>query len=786
MAVELTKEQQEAINNYGDEIRELKDFQEAVRTRPGMYIGPIGNPGLLNCCREIYQNAIDQIVDQSGPGNWFSFTYDERTLEVTCEDNGRGLPFDNILKLFTKAHVGKNFDRKLGEYPAGMNGVGAKVVNALSTVMIVESYRYDGTAAKLEFHKGYPTTKAPVSIPNKKKKQGTKIYFVPDPEIMGEMTLSWKSIYRLLKITMSMTPIGSKLDFYAIDINGKVHEENIVNVDGILTDLIEKVNNPIIKPITIFADDGNHKLNLAFCFDSGSSADGPQPIEQVTSFSNFCPTVQGTHVDGVLEGIRRWFTQYMNNIYLANQKGKVKVIFADINNGLNVMIDAAHLDPLFTGQAKEILSNKDMIQFCKETVMKGLDDWAKANPQDLQKISKFFKDIAELRMKNEGARAKIVTKYHSNVLSGLPEKYMKPKGKKDIELIIVEGESAKGSALVGRDSERQGIFPVRGKTINPFSNSKESVYNNEEFQAISKIILGGPYKRNFDISEVKVSKVIFLADADIDGSHISALLLRLFLLYFPQLIQAGMVYKAIPPLYSVREGKKNKYFTEQIDIIRYIQKKFLEKYELTDGKKSLSSKEVTILLMKNTDYVYYLESVSNTYAVHPELLEMILNNYISNKDKINYEKLSKEVKSKYRFMNVEKVKGTVVARGTIDKVNNIIISDKLIRDCRFILNIIRNNDKLFYNINGEKSSLYKIMKLYESVSPSNVQRYKGLGEMDSDELKVSTLYPGLDRTLVRYTLNDIKEEIEAVREYESNPKKILELVDNVTREELID
>ena len=170
MAKELTESQKAAINNYGDQIKQLEDFQTAIRTRPGMYIGPIGTRGLLNCCREIYQNAIDQIVDKDGPGNWFSFFYDERTLEVICEDNGRGLPFDNLIKILTEAHVSKNFERKLGEYPAGMNGVGAKVVNALSSTMIVESYKYDGTAVKVEFHKGYPTTKKPVPIPNKSKK----------------------------------------------------------------------------------------------------------------------------------------------------------------------------------------------------------------------------------------------------------------------------------------------------------------------------------------------------------------------------------------------------------------------------------------------------------------------------------------------------------------------------------------------------------------------------------------------------------------------------------------
>ena len=517
MAKELTESQKAAINNYGDQIKQLEDFQTAIRTRPGMYIGPIGTRGLLNCCREIYQNAIDQIVDKDGPGNWFSFFYDERTLEVICEDNGRGLPFDNLIKILTEAHVSKNFERKLGEYPAGMNGVGAKVVNALSSTMIVESYKYDGTAVKVEFHKGYPTTKKPVPIPNKSKKQGTKIYFTPDPEVMGNMNLSWKEIYRLIKITMGMVPLGTTMDFTAIDMNGKKIIERIVNTDGIITDLILKVKRPIIKPIVIFDDDGYHKLNLAFCYDTGGNdKDGPELVQDVTSFCNFCPTTEGTHIDGVLEGIRRWFTQYMNNIYLANQKGKVKVAYADINCGLNVMIDAAHLDPIFTGQAKEILSNEDMTGYCKDVVIKGLNEWSKANPQDLQKICKYFKDMAELRMKNEGARAKIVTKYHSNVLSGLPDKYKKPKGKKDIELILVEGNSAMGPVMEGRNSDIQGVFPLRGKIINAFTNTKEKVLANEEVQAINKIILGTEYRRNVDPKDCKVSKIIIMADADVD------------------------------------------------------------------------------------------------------------------------------------------------------------------------------------------------------------------------------------------------------------------------------
>ena len=245
-----------------------------------------------------------------------------------------------------------------------------------------------------------------------------------------------------------------------------------------------------------------------------------------------------------------------------------------------------------------------------------------------------------------------------------------------------------------------------------------------------------------------------------------------------------MVYKAIPPLYSIKEGKKNRYFTEQRDIVKFIQNKFSEKYTMSVGKEPLANRAITDFLIDNADYIYFLERVSNTYAVNPYLLEMILNNYVSNKNKINFAKLSKDVKAQYRFMNVEKANNNIIVKGTIDKVNTLIISDKFINDCIYILNIIRKNERLYYNINGETKSIYEIMKLYESVTPASIQRYKGLGEMDTNELAESTLYPGSNRTLVRYTLEDVKETIEAVREYESNPKKILGLIGNVTRDDL--
>lgn len=516
---ELTEEQKKLIDNYGENIKTLKDFMTAVQTRVGMYIGARGTRGYRTMIREILDNAVDTIIDPNSPGNWFSVTYNQNTREVTVIDNGRGLPHDEIIRILTTQHTSKNFNPIPYNYPSGLNGVGAKIVNALSKVFIVESYKYDGTAVRVEFSRGYPKTNKPIPIENKEKKQGTMVYFIPNEEIMGDMDLHWESLYTLIKQKISLGPIGMPCDFTAIDSQGNVHKERIVNKDGIITDIISKVKFPLIKPIRCFNDDGYHKLEIAFCFDSDENNLDFDENLNITAFSNMCPTSKGTHIKGSLNGICKWFCKYMNSIYLLNQKSKDKLVIIpnDIKNGLYIMINAAHLTPDFTGQAKEELSNEDMEAFCQDTVMMGLDEWSKNNPQDLAKMAKFIKDMGEIRIKQSKEKEKIVQKYStSSVLSGLPRKLKRCTGKKGVELYIVEGDSALGSVLKARDDTFQAILPIRGKIINAFNCNKQKFFSNEEVQAITKIILGTEYKKNFDVSECKVDKVIFLADGDVD------------------------------------------------------------------------------------------------------------------------------------------------------------------------------------------------------------------------------------------------------------------------------
>lgn len=780
----LNEEQKEAIDNYGNKIITLKDEVTAIRKMPGMYCAGKGNKGFLSLIREIYQNSLDQVIDPNSPATHISVYYNENTNEVVVSDNGMGFPFNDMVRMTTAQHTSKNYVKRKGEYSSGLHGAGLKVVNALSSVCSVESYKYDGTAKRIDLEEGY-LKKGPYDIKNKAHLQGSTVSFVPSIDVLGDLTLEWTTVYHLIKDLLSLTPLGSEVDLKAIDSSGTTHTEHIVNKDGIITRLISNVKYPMNKPILISEDCGEMKLDLAFMYDSGGE-NGPDPEVSITGFCNMCPTIAGDHIDGVLEGISKWFTAYMNNIYLSNQKAKqkTKVVKADIFSGLNVVISAACLEPIFVGQAKEQLQNPEMVDYCKDVVMRGLDQWSKANPQDLARLSKYFKDIADIRMKAEGAKAKIVTKYQQNSLTGLPAKYAKPT-ERDDELIIVEGDSAGGSAKVGRDVTCQGIFPIRGKIPSAYEKTPQDFWNNAETQGIARIILNKDYTRNFDANEdVKWKKIIFMADADVDGAHISTLLLRFFIRYMPQMIEAGKIYKALPPLYSFTNGKKIHYLTNQLDFVRYVQKVFIQNNVIEYSKnKPVSGKDLTVLFMTNEDYVYEIERLSSTYAVDPKLLELALFSYY-NKTAIG--PLKKQLKSEFRFMEVDKKDGNFLFKGTIKESNFLYMNERLIKDCERVLGIIKKNDHLYFIMNKKSCTLYDVMKAFDESTPTGIKRYKGLGEMDADQIAVSTLRPDADRTLIRYTLEDAKEEIAAIREYESDRSKLLNFIGTVKRTDLLD
>lgn len=765
---ELSQEMIENIQHYGEEIETLATFVEAVRQNPGYHLGSKGNKGLKNMAREIWQNSFDELDKPSSPCSWVKITFDERNYGFSCEDNGRGIPFGEILRIFTNPNTSSNYKKKPGEYSSGLHGVGAKVTNAMSHRFIIESYKFTGEGRRVEFTEGYPWEKGEVKIKNTEKKQGTYIYFEPSIDALGEISITWQDVYGWLANIVPLSKIGATAYFTAIDRQGKQHTGTLVNEDGIMTYLINDVESPLVAPIILSRDTGYMKMDIAFTWDAAESA-----TDHCIAFANKCPTIFGTHIKGFEEGVTSFFVNYMNKVYLASmKKNKVSVIKNDVKSGLKSIVTVSHLTPIFDGQSKEKLSNDDMFPFVKDTTIELLDSWAKNNPKDLATICKYLKDIADVRTSADKQRVRLSDKYSKSKLTGLPTKYVAPKGKKNIELFITEGDSAAGLIRNNRDNSTQGYFPIRGKLPNAFRTSKEKFLSNAEVAGIIQII-GGGYGRNFDISKVKWDKIIFCTDADPDGNHIKALLLRFFILYMPQMIEAGKVYAALPPLYGIKVGKKYVYLRDRMDYIKYIQKDFSKnnKVSTLDGK-VLSPRELSKILYINLDYDVTVRRIADNHAIDPVLLESIL---ILTYNKVSFAKLSSSIKKQFKFIeSISKKNNTIVIEGLVNsKYQTVFVNDTLIQESKEILDYIEKNESLAYRVNGEVRSIYELMVLFNKSAPTSIQRYKGLGEMDGKRLFDSTLDPQ-NRTLIQYTIDSVKEEIDTIRYYENDMSRLLQ------------
>ena len=767
--VELTPEMIQNIEQYGDQIITLDNFVKVVRQNPGYQLGSIGNKGVQNAAREVWQNSFDEMDKASSPCTWVKITFDERTCGFTTEDNGRGIPFGDMLRVFSDPNTSSNYVKKPGEYSSGLHGVGAKVTNAVSHVFVVESYRYNGEARRVEFYEGYATKKTEEKIPNKEKKNGTKIYFEPSVEALGEISITWRDVYKWLQTIAPLNNVGDTVYFTAIDKKGNVYEEKIVNQDGIFTYLIRDTESPLIAPVEFHKDNGTMKVDCAFTWDTSETS-----TDHIIAFACKCPTIFGTHITGFEDGLCTFFANYMNKIYLASQKkNKLTVTKNDIKCGLKAVVSAFHIKPIFDGQSKEKFTNIEMESFMKETINEMMDIWTRNNPKDLATICKYFKDVAEMRMSTDKQRIRLTDKYNKSKLTGLPSKYVAPKNRKGGEFFITEGDSAASLIKNHRLNDIQGYFPIRGKILNAFRTPRDKFLANPEVAGIIQII-GGGYGRNFDISKVKWDKIIFCTDADPDGNHIKALLLRFFILYMPQLIEAGKVYAALPPLYGIKLGKnKYIYLKDRMDYIKYIQKDFSKNNKVTTvDKKALSSRELSNILYKNIDYEEELTRVADNHAIDPLLLESIL---VLVYNKVSFAKFSNAIKKQFRFISkVQKQKDTIVIEGLVgSKYQTVFVNDLLISESKTVLDYIEQNTALAYRVNGEVKSIYELMHMFNKSAPSSIQRYKGLGEMDGQRLFDSTLDP-TKRTLIRYTMDDVKSEIETIRYYEDDMSRLLQ------------
>lgn len=789
-ATKLSKEMIDNIKHYSENIKTLDEFVDSVRKNPGQYISAIGDEGFMNCIREIFQNATDEMDRSYSPCNKVWVEYFENDFRTIVTDNGRGLPPEDIVRIYTKDHTSSNYDKKAGSgnYSSGTHGSGSKAVNAVSSLFKVTTYRL-GRAWQIEFSEGRPIKKyatgnkkvpyAPKEIPNKNNLQGTVVEFTPDFKILKSINIRAMDVYTMIKDLFPLYNINDQIEFTGHTIDGKIIHDDMINKDGIFTFLIRKTDKPLIAPIRFGIDNGTMKADVAITWtpDMNRSAD-------VETFANCTKvdTERSMPSRGFFKGLCDFFRNYMNKIFLANSRRKLEVTNGDCLTGLVGAISSAHIHPIFDSQAKNVCKNDDLFDFLRDLTKRSLQNWAKQKPEDLQKICGFLKDVATARTNADKEKVNISKKYKTDSLTKTPKGFIKAENKDHLELFIVEGLSAASPCQTSRDTRYQAIFPIRGKMPNAFSKSKQEMLKNEEVQAILGI-LGCGYGKDFDIKKCKYDKIIILSDGDYDGFHIRTLVLIFLLTYCRPLIEEGRVYAVLSPLYHInRKTKKWQYFIDKDDFLVYVRNQFCKNNTVAHAKnkKVFTHKELDKLIDDFGDYDLLMDTISSNLSIYPVLLEDILILQYNAK----YSKFSifkNKIESKYKYLKVEKRNGQVVVDGlAYNLAHTIVISQQFLDFCRPLYAPLEKSEKR-YLLNGSKVGLYELIRTYRQSEPSNIERAKGLGTLNDVEIGISTLSPE-NRKMLRYTAQDINKEIEEMRKVNDKKFTLIEGVDISTFE----
>ena len=750
----LTDEQKKQIENYSEQIKTIDDFMEAVRKTLGQYISYTGSKGWLNAGRELIQNMLDEINDPNSFADMGKVTFTEDNQSFTVEDNGRGIPFDDIERVYASPHTSKNYDKSKSNYSSGSHGVGAKVTNAVSSKFKVESHIL-GRCRTVVFKNGIPIN----SFYSDTNKQGTTVQCIPH-QCMDNPTLKCEDVLNLLLSIIPLYKVGTKVEFLGVKLDGSRIHDTIENQDGLLTYLIRKTTDPLIAPIIRESDTGEVKAQIAFTYDASNFGE-----PDITSFANYCPTMNGTHVDGFVNGLCNYFRNYMNNIYLkdtSNKKNPIRICNNDIKTGLKAVVHGLCLYPTFMGQAKEGISNKELRVFLEQMMTTWLEEWSKSNPSDFNKLCDYYKNIAKVRMNSEAAKEKIVEKYKKNRLTNYPDKFLPPNNLKsnELELIIVEGDSAFGAYKNSRYSETQAMFPIRGKLINAFSNSNKKVMENEEVQAILWLV-----------DNINWRRIIFATDADIDGYHIRTLLMKLFLKKRPNIVSEGRIYIAVPPLYGLPLGKnKFRYFKDRFEYVKYVEDSFIKKVDIrySDGR-PVNQIDLVDILYANEGYVEAMDKLS--YTTDPTFLEFVLRYH-------NTKNFESRLKKEYRFTEDIEISGdTTIIRSLVNqRVQTVFLNNRFFSMCSEVLPYIEKGYNRF-KVDGKPTGLYGLMKAFKDFSPV-VIRYKGLGEMNEDQLAESTLYPTNKRLLIQYNSQNLSDDIDQIRYLESHKQELLSVLNS--------
>lgn len=557
---------------YDAESITILEGLEAVRKRPGMYIGSVSTKGLNHLVYEIVDNAVDEHL--AGFCSQIEVTL-EKDGSATVTDNGRGVPVGMHAKgvsaariVYTTLHAGGKFDDSAYKTSGGLHGVGSSVVNALSTYMDVKISR-DGAIHHDRYERGIPVVELEdglLPVIGKTKKTGTCVNFLPDPTIFEKTRFKEEEIKSRLHETAYLNP---ELTIIFTD-KRKIQEERIEyhepdGIIGFIKDLNSK-KEVIHDPVYYKGEAEGIEVEVAFQYVN-------EFHENVLGFCNNIYNAEGgTHLTGFKTTFTTIMNQYAREIGVLKDKD-ANFTGADVRNGMTAIVSIKHPDPRFEGQTKTKLDNQDAAKATGKVTSDEIPRFFDRNLETLKKVLSCAEKAAKIRKTEEKAKTNLLTRQKYSFDSNGKLANCESRDASKCEIFIVEGDSAGGSAKTARDRMYQAILPIRGKILNVEKASIDKVLANAEIKTMINAFGCGfseGYGNDFDITKLRYDKIVIMADADVDGAHISTLLLTLFYRFMPDLITEGHVYIAMPPLYKVMPKKgQEEYLYDDKALERY-------------------------------------------------------------------------------------------------------------------------------------------------------------------------------------------------------------------------
>jgi DNA gyrase subunit B len=769
--VPLESEPRVAAENYtAEDIKVLKGL-DAVRKRPGMYIGDTDDAtGLHHMVYEVVDNAIDEAL--AGFADRIVVTIHPDN-SVTVEDNGRGIPVDMHKEegrsaaevIMTELHAGGKFDNNSYKVSGGLHGVGVSVVNFLSEWLELEIHR-DGFVWRQRYERGVPV--AQIEKGEKTTRRGTKVTFKADNEIFSVAEMNYETLSQRLR---ELAFLNSGVHIEIRDTRSETEKHHEFRYEGGIVSFVKDLNKnktPLHdEPIFIRDERDGEGIEIAMQWNDGYA-------ENIYTFTNTIKNTDGgTHLVGFKAALTRTVVRYATNQGVL-EKAKLSLEGDDVREGLTCVISVKIRDPKFSSQTKEKLVSSHVKTWVEQMTNERLGNYFEENPREARRIVDKIIDAARAREAARKAR-ELTRRKGALDSSSLPGKLAdcQERDPRFSEIFFVEGDSAGGSAKQGRDRRFQAVLPLKGKILNVEKARLDKMLSSDEIRLMITALGTGIGTGDFDIARLRYHKTIIMTDADVDGSHIRTLILTFFYRHMKEVIQRGHLFIAQPPLFKVTQGKKDTYLKDEGEKSRFLLNRIAESVEITpQGGMSIHGDALINMVQRMDEYRNHARKVHN---IPRAAIDALLANGFSDRTALADADRMTALETALRaagFEHVRQMTDEVTETPIIQFVvggngtgKRIVINNELLSTYEFRQTAksyeqlaafglapytVKHADVVttYHNIDELLDEIFKLAE-----KGLTIQRYKGLGEMNPDQLWETTMNPQT-RRLLKVTIED--------------------------------